>query len=84
MNKALWRHYFRCFRMRGMAYVERYGTPEIIAFMDIWASQHDDQLKTRAAIVAYSARAGLPCNVRKTASLELLARYHDRKAAANG
>ncbi|EMW0459940.1 hypothetical protein AADZ49_004301 [Salmonella enterica] len=84
MNRELWRHYFRCFRMRGMAYVERYGTPEIIAFMDIWASQQDDQLETRAAIVAYSARAGLPCNVRKTASLELLTRYQIRKAAHNG
>lgn len=84
MNKDLWKHYFRCFRMRGMPYVERYGTPEIIAIMDIWASQQDDQLETRAAIVAHSARAGLPCNVRKTASLDLLARYNDRKAAHNG
>lgn len=83
MNKSQYRAARRLIRDNGI-YALRWMDDDTAPIMDVLASQPDDQLETRAAIVAYSARAGLACNVRKTASLELLARYHDRKAAANG
>ncbi|EGH0945353.1 hypothetical protein ID349_004243 [Salmonella enterica] len=83
MNKSQYRAARRLIRENGI-YALRWMDDDTAPIMDVLASQPDDQLETRAAIVAYSARAGLACNVRKTASLDLLARYHDRKAAANG
>lgn len=83
MNKGQYRAARRLIRDNGI-YALRWLDDDTAPIMDVLASQPDDQLETRAAIVAYSARAGLPCSVRKTASLELLARYNDRKAAANG
>ncbi|ECD5866066.1 hypothetical protein AAF897_004131 [Salmonella enterica subsp. enterica serovar Anatum] len=83
MNKGQYRAARRLIRENGI-YALRWMDDDTAPIMDVLASQHDDQLKTRAAIVAYSARAGLPCNVRKTAALDLLARYNDRKAAHNG
>ncbi|AQY55253.1 hypothetical protein EAN16_20830 [Salmonella enterica] len=83
MNKGQYRAARRLIRDNGI-YALRWLDDDTAPIMDVLASQPDDQLETRAAIVAYSARAGLACNVRKTASLDLLARYHDRKAAANG
>ncbi|EJW5439335.1 hypothetical protein OCH71_004427 [Salmonella enterica] len=83
MNKSQYRAARRLIRENGI-YALRWMDDDTAPIMDVLASQQDDQLETRAAIVAYSARAGLACNVRKTASLDLLARYHDRKAAANG
>lgn len=83
MNKSQYRAARRLIRENGI-YALRWMDDDTAPIMDVLASQPDDQLETRAAIVAYSARAGLACNVRKTASLELLARYNDRKAAHNG
>uniref|UniRef100_A0AB39C2R9 Terminase large subunit n=1 Tax=Salmonella phage PMBT19 TaxID=3229743 RepID=A0AB39C2R9_9CAUD len=83
MNKGQYRAARRLIRENGI-YALRWMDDDTAPIMDVLASQPDDQLETRAAIVAYSARAGLACSVRKTASLDLLARYHDRKAAANG
>lgn len=83
MNKSQYRAARRLIRDNGI-YALRWMDDDTAPIMDVLASQPDDQLETRAAIVAYSARAGLACSVRKTASLDLLARYHDRKAAHNG
>lgn len=83
MNKSQYRAARRLIRDNGI-YALRWMDDDTAPIMDVLASQPDDQLETRAAIVAYSARAGLACSVRKTASLDLLARYNDRKAAANG
>lgn len=83
MNKGQYRAARRLIRDNGI-YALRWLDDDAAPIMDVLASQPDDQLETRAAIVAYSARAGLPCSVRKTASLELLTRYQIRKAAHNG
>ncbi|WP_373445565.1 hypothetical protein [Salmonella enterica] len=83
MNKSQYRAARRLIRDNGI-YALRWMDDDTAPIMDVLASQPDDQLETRAAIVAYSARAGIACSVRKTASLDLLARYNDRKAAHNG
>lgn len=76
MNKDAYRVARRLIRDNGM-YALQWLTDDHAAIMDVLGSQLDDPLETRAAIVTYSARAGLDCSVRKTATLDLLARFGD-------
>lgn len=79
MNKDAYRVARRLIRDNGM-YALQWLTDDHAAIMDVLGSQLDDPLETRAAIVTYSARAGLDCSVRKTATLDLLARFNDIKS----
>lgn len=83
MNKGQYRAARRLIRDNGV-YALRWMDDDTAPIMDVLCSQQADPLAERAAVVAYSARAGLYCDVRKTATLDLLGRFEALKRPRKG